>query len=84
MPIIEQRSIATIDPLNVSIDFSTSNSDVIREIAASRTYGNTDENVVLTAISLLYMIFKTTKTCESFTIHDKDGNSYIINMPKLG
>ena len=66
-------------PDELPITFSKTNTDAIRKMVGS--YGKSDNYVVFTAISLLYSIFRQTKTCESLVLYDRAGKSYSINMP---
>lgn len=84
----EQPEIRTlVDPITNkvwSIEFSEANTDTIREIMQAHTYGKTEAEVTIIAVSLLYSIFKITTKCEFITIIDESGKPRQINMPKLG
>lgn len=69
----------SIDSAEHKTKFSKENTQAIEEMTG--IYGVDKDDVVLTALTLLYMVFKRTKTASQITVTNKEKESFTFTMP---
>jgi hypothetical protein len=81
---MEQKSIArTSGALRAdtySIEFSNENTQAIRDMMPN--FGDTEDDVILNALTVLYAIHETLPDVRGLTLHGASGKTVRISMPK--
>jgi hypothetical protein len=70
-----------VDSAEHTTPFSKENTQVIKEMMS--VYGKTEDEVVLTAVTLLYMIFQRTRTAVNITVTSKERENFTFAMPSF-